>query len=79
MITWCDRFLEQKITLIITSKNKIEAINSFIIGVGGGASALAIVEMLKIQGFEPIVGLSIAAMVLIIIVVISYKIHRNHR
>lgn len=63
-----------------TKRNKIQAINSFIEGVGGGVIIVLLVPfMSEILGFELIVGLSIAAMVLIIIVVIYYKIDRNHR
>ena len=63
-----------------TKRNKIQAINSFIVGVGGGAGSLAVLSiMLEILEFELIIGLSIATIVLIIIVVIYYKSHWNHR
>jgi len=63
-----------------TKRNKIQVINSFIVWVGGVASALAISMMLEISGFELIVGLGIVVMMLLIsIVVIYYKSHRNHQ
>ena len=69
-----------------TKRNKIQAINSFIMGVGGGlASASIITYGTEILEFELIADLGIAAMmmmlltIIIIIILIYYKSHRNHQ
>ena len=64
-----------------TKRNKIKAINSFIEGAGGGVLTASIAAYLfVILEFELIVGLSIGAMIMmLIIIVVYYKSNRNYR